>query len=182
MPSRLAVSRAASASAISSGSSSGLVSAAIASRDSLSARAGAGAHPGDRRVVAVERAEVPADEGELLREPVVEVARDAAALLEDCRLRDLLPVRANLLDGREQDRDVEREPEEVAEVDPVGVHGGVEEVVEAGERPEHGRDGEPRHELVPRALRLAGEPDRGEHQYRPIPTSCAARTVTLPSR
>ena len=162
MPSRSAVSRAASASATSSGSSRGFVSAAMARRDSLSARAALAVARATASSFSSSRAEVPADEGELLCEAVVQVAGQAPALLEHGRVRERLPVRADLPCRGGEDGDVEREPEEVARVDVLRVERRVEEVVQAREGAEQGSDGEPLQQLVAGHVGPAGEANRRE--------------------
>ena len=160
-PSRSAVSRAASASATSSGSSSGFVSAAMARRDSVSARAAARGRASDRLVVARRAggAFLPM-KASSCASAVVQVAGQAPPLLEHGRVRERRPVRADLPCGGGEDRDVERKPEEVARVDVVRVQRRVEEVVQAREGSEQ--------RLRRRSTAAARPPSRAPGAPKPI--------------
>ena len=166
-PSRAATSSVACASTTSSGSSAGRVSAAIARRESSSARSRRRRDRGHARPVG--RGEAPRaahDVGQLLRDAVVQVARDPPPLLEHRGLREVAPVPAHLARGADEQRQVEEHSEDVAGVDPVRVEGRVEEVVQARESGEQRRGGEPAVELVVRAVGAPGEAERRRGEQR----------------
>src|SRR4051812_37888713 len=88
------------------------------------------------------------DVREFLRDPVVDLTGDPAALLQHRHRGEPPPVAADLARGPGQQDETEQEPQEVPGEDPVRIERGKEEVVEAGEGRECGAGGEPAHELV----------------------------------
>ena len=94
-----------------------------------------GRHPHD---FAVRRAAQPrslaADERQLLREPVVQLARESSALLEHGGVSRSALVGEHLAADSDQQREVCGEPEHVADVDPLRIQRRKQEVVQARER------------------------------------------------
>ena len=78
----------------------------------------------------------------------------------DRHLGDLPLVRRDLTQRAGEDQNVERQPQEVAGVDPLRVERREQEVVEPREGGEGGGRGEPAHQLVSGFLRPPREPDR----------------------
>ena len=153
-PQRPAASSATRVSAAPSGSSVGRTSAAMTSRDSSSARRG-GVRDlcgvGGAAVALAERPRLLHDEREVLRDAVVDLAREPAALLHRGCLLELALGEADLLDAADEQRHEEPEPQHVARVEVLGVQRREEEVVQPREGAERRADREPQRQRIARA-------------------------------
>ena len=162
-PTRFAMSSAACPSARSSGSSIGRFSAAIAPRDSSSARSTASMTCSSGSGVSrtpQEPAHLRGDEGQLLRDAVVQVARHPPSLLEHRRADARRLLARDLANRADEQRRDGREEEEVAAEEQLGELRGEQRVVDERDRGDHRADAQPLQELVVLLLREAGEPDR----------------------
>ena len=106
------------------------------------------------------RVGAPADEGQLLRDPVVELAGQAAALAGDGGLGAQAEAAAHLADDADQQDAPGGDAQDVAEVHVGRADGREERVVELGEAGQHDRDGDP----AQQRLAPAREPGGGDDQ------------------
>ena len=110
------------------------------------------------------------DVGELLGEPVVQVARDSAPFFENGGLGELGPVSSDLPRCADQYQRVYAEPKRVADLDPADDLRWIETLVQTRERGQNGRGGKPEHEVV--ALAALRETDRGDDEESPGKQMC----------
>ena len=117
-----------------------------------------------RRLACRELARMAGDVRQLLREPVVQVARQAPPLLERGRRRAAAPVGVDLARRPDEQEPVEPEPEQVTGRDPVRVERREQEVVQRREGAEDRAGAEPAQEIVARLLGSPRETDGREHE------------------
>jgi hypothetical protein len=109
-----------------------------------------------------ERACLADDEGELLRQPVVEIACDATPLAGGRRRDQLLLPRRDLACGSDGDHQIEAEPEDVGGVDPARIERREQEVVESRCGAERRSERKPTEQLVAGLLGAPHEAERGD--------------------
>lgn len=101
------------------------------------------------------------DERKLLRKSVVQLARDPPPLLRHSGRGHAAPVVPDFSRRADEDREVERQTENVTGVDPVRVQRGKQQVVDPREGSEGGAGGEPARQLVARPRGAARKANRG---------------------
>ncbi len=109
------------------------------------------------------------EERDLLREPVVEILRQAPTLVRGGHLGGDPPIPDDLANARHEEQSEEQKPEDVAEIDPIAVKRGVEEVIDVREAADGTGDGQPANEVVTRprcALRQTDCDRRIEQRLR----------------
>jgi len=110
----------------------------------------------------VDGAEIPKHAGKLLRDAVVQVACQPAALLERCGSGNTSPVVLQLGHRGDQHHQIEEESEGVPDVDVLREDRRVQEVVQPRRRGEHGRYRQPAQQRVVAARGAHREP-HGRH-------------------
>ena len=162
------------------GSWAGGTSASIARRESSSARSAASVISTPSGQLGQARRPA-ADEGEFLRDAVVQFAGEATALARDRRLGAQAEAGAHLADHADQQDAPGGDAQHVAEVHVGRADGREECVVELGEAGEHDRDRDPAQQRLAAACEPGGGGDQRDPGRRPARSRGRSRGGTSAS-